>query len=276
MIRASDAHIMIATPCYGGLIHEGYMRGLTSLVADIAGTGRPINLATVINESLITRARNELVKHFLLTDCTHLFFIDSDICFKPDDVYRLILHDKDLVVASYPLKGQRWSNLEGMTEIRDVEEVRRRVIDHVVNFKFKSEEDLKTGRVDIEEGLVEVHEGGTGFMCIKRHVVEKIIEANPDIVYQKEVKYLINEKDDGVRWAVFDTEIEDNGRYLSEDYLFCRRWQRLGGKVWLDPFIELTHMGTYAFQGHKLLDVPDPFGLAQESHGGGQRLIGGR
>jgi hypothetical protein len=161
-----------------------------------------------------------------------------------------------------------------MKDIKNVEEVRRKVIDHVVNFKFKSEEDLRTGRVDIEDGLVEIHEGGTGFMCIKRHVIEKIIEANPQTAYQKEVKYLISETDDGSRWAVFDTEIEDNGRYLSEDYLFCRRWQRLGGKIWLDPFIELTHMGTYAFRGYKLLDVADP--LASEnplSHG--QKFIGG-
>lgn len=271
----AQTRLMIATPCYGGLVHEGYLRGVSSVVAELSGAGLPINIATVINESLITRARNELVKHFLMSDCTHLFFIDADICFSAHDVFRLISHDKDIVVASYPLKGQRWSNLEGMTEIKDVDEVRRRVIDHVVNFKFKSEEDLKAGRVDIEEGLVEIHEGGTGFMCIKRHVVEKIIEANPQTAYQKEVKYLISEKDDGSRWAVFDTEIEDNGRYLSEDYLFCRRWQRLGGKIWLDPFVELTHMGTYAFQGHKLLDVEDPLAAPR---GGqvGQNLMGGR
>lgn len=268
---------MVATPCYGGMVHEGYLRGLTGLVAEVAGAGYPINLATVINESLITRARNELVKHFLMSDCTHLFFIDADICFTPQDVLRLVSHDKDIVVASYPLKGQRWSNLLGMKEITDVEEVRRKVIDHVVNFKFDSEEDLKSGRVNIVEGLIEVHEGGTGFMCIKRRVVEEVIKANPDTVYKKEPNFLIGEKDDGVRWAVFDTEIEDNGRYLSEDYLFCRRWQRLGGKIWLDPFIELTHMGTYAFQGHKLVDSEDPLNAAQPQHvAQRQQHFGGR
>jgi hypothetical protein len=271
-MKDGRVHLMVGTPCYGGMVHEGYLRGLTSLVAEVAGSGSPINLATVVNESLITRARNELVKHFLISDCTHLLFIDSDICFEPNDVYRIVSHDKDLVVASYPLKGQRWENLSGMTEIKDPEEVKRRVIDHVVNFKFNSEEDLRTGRVDIKEGLVEVHEGGTGFMCIKRHVVEKIIEANPDTKYKKEPRFLLGDHDDGERWAIFDTEIEENGRYLSEDYLFCRRWQRLGGQVWLDPFIELTHMGTYAFQGHKLLDMDDP--LIPQSNKSG--LIGGR
>lgn len=264
--------IMIATPCYGGLIHEAYLRGVTSVVAELSSAGEPINLATVINESLITRARNELVKHFLISDCTHLFFIDADIKFEAQDVFRLVAHDKDVVVASYPLKGQRWSNIEGMKEIKNPEDVRRALIDQVVNFKFNNEDDAKNGRVNVVEGLVEIHDAGTGFMCIKRHVLEKIIEANPTIKYEKEPRFRINENDDGKRWAIFDTEIEDGYRYLSEDYLFCRRWQRLGGKVWLDPHVVLTHYGTFAFEGAPVIAGEDPF--APEPQAGG--FFGGR
>lgn len=255
---AQEPHIMIGTPCYGGMIFEPYLRGLTSVVAEIAGSGGSINLATVVNESLITRARNELVKHFLTSDCTHLFFIDADISFTAEDVFRLVAHDKDVAVASYPLKGIRWENLEGTKDIKDVADIKRRVTEYVVNFEFESEESMRTGTVPVVEGLVQVKDAGTGFMCIKRHVIEKIIEANPQIRYEREQKFLVNEKDDGVRWAVFDTEIEDGWRYLSEDYLFCRRWQRLGGKIWLDPEIILTHVGTYPFQGNKFFDYQEP------------------
>lgn len=267
-------YLMIATPCYGGLIHEAYLRGLTSVVAEVAGHGEPINLATVINESLITRARNELVKHFLMSNCTHLFFIDADIKFEASDVFRLVAHDKDVVVASYPLKGQRWSNIEGMTNIKDPEEVRRRLIDQVVNYKFENEESAKNGIVPMVDGLVEVHEGGTGFMCIKRHVIEKIIEANPQIKYEKEPRFRISPDDDGKRWAVFDTEIEEGVRYLSEDYLFCRRWQRLGGKILCDPHVVLTHYGTFAFEGAPLIAGEDPFAIRRASQG--QNFLGGR
>ena len=51
-------------------------------------------------------------------------------------------------------------------------------------------------------------------------------------------------------YSFFDTihDPEDN-RYLSEDYTFCRRWQKIGGEVWLDPLVELDHVGHFTFNG---------------------------
>jgi hypothetical protein len=200
-------------------------------------------------------------------------FIDADIGFTPEDVMRLVSHDKDIVVGAYPLKGIRWSNLDGVQDLKDSEDVRRRTIEYVVNFQFASEEDLQAGRLDVVDNLIEVKDAGTGFMCIKRHVIEKMIKEMPELEYEKEVRFLMNEKDDGVRWAIFDSEIDkEDGRYLSEDYLFCRRWQRLGGKVWLDPTIELTHMGTYAFRGTQFFEMHES---PEEVNSRNSKLIGG-
>jgi len=60
---------------------------------------------------------------------------------------------------------------------------------------------------------------------------------------------------DRLSYALFDTMIDekDQRRYLSEDYAFCRRWQNIGGSVWLDPFITLNHYGNYLFQGKPLI-----------------------
>ena len=273
-MKLSETRPMIATPCYGGMVYEGYLRGVASVVAEYAGCGLPINISTIINESLITRARNEIVKQFLVSECTHLFFIDADICFAPHDFFRLLQHDKDVVVASYPLKGQRWENLNGVTEVAGSEDVRRRITEHVVNFKFDSEENAINGKVEVKDGLIEVHEVGTGFMCIKRNVIEQMVNEIPNIGYLREPRFLFNEKDDGIRWAVFDTDITDTGRYLSEDYLFCERWKKLGGSIWLDPFIVLTHMGTHGFTGHKLVDIDDP--LMTNNEISQQRFIGGK
>jgi hypothetical protein len=42
----------------------------------------------------------------------------------------------------------------------------------------------------------------------------------------------------------------ESRRYLSEDYTFCRRWQEMGGDVWLDPRTALNHIGHYTFRGN--------------------------
>jgi hypothetical protein len=206
------------------------------------------------NESLVTRARNRMVKIFLGTDATHLLFIDADIGFNPQDVVRLIAHNKEVVCGSYPMKGVNYQNLVG-NHITSAEQAERLATSHVINFMPADQSKFDgSGPVEMstEDGLIELKDAGTGFMLIKREVIDQIIEANPQIAYQ-------HEEDGETWWAVFDCEIDEN-RYLSEDYTFCRRWQRLGGKVWLDPQILLDHQGTHTFRGHpqfsdNILDV---------------------
>jgi hypothetical protein len=195
-----------------------------------------------------------MVRIFLDTDSTHLMFIDSDIGFNPEDLVRMISHNKPIVCGSYPKKGVHYDALVG-ANIRTPEEAERIATRQVINFMPADQEKFnKAGPVELstEDGLIELKDAGTGFMLIKREVIEKIIDANPQIAYQDD--------ESGETWhAVFDCEISE-GRYLSEDYTFCRRWQRLDGKVWLDPKVVLNHQGTHTFRGHQqfsddILDV---------------------
>lgn len=180
------------------------------------------------------------------TEATHLMFIDADIGFDPYSIVRLVQHDKPIVCGSYPMKGIHFEQLVGKN-IDNVEWAERLATHHVINLMPSDQEKFNDadGPVEInaQNGLIELMDAGTGFMLIKREVIEKIIEANPQIAYQ-------HEEDGSTWWAVFDCEI-DGGRYLSEDYTFCRRWQRLGGQIWLDPQVVLNHQGTHVFKGHK-------------------------
>ena len=97
--------------------------------------------------------------------------------------------------------------------------------------------------------LIPVYDGGTGFMMFKKSVIEKLIEKHPDLWYKND----LNTDPEYNKWcyALFDTLIDpDTKRYLSEDYTFCRRWQQLGGTIWMDPTIELDHQGAYLFKGN--------------------------
>jgi hypothetical protein len=98
---------------------------------------------------------------------------------------------------------------------------------------------------------------GTGFMMMKRQVFKKLQEAFPMIRYKPD--HVGQAHFDGSRYihAYFDTVIDTkdsitgggSDRYLSEDYTFCRLWQRLGGEIWMDPNTRLNHVGSYTFEG---------------------------
>ena len=97
-------------------------------------------------------------------------------------------------------------------------------------------------------GAVEVLDASTGFWLMKRTVVEKMIEAYPELFYLNDSS--IDPKFNQYCYSFFDTIHDpDDNRYLSEDYTFCRRWQKIGGQIWLDPNTKLNHVGSYTFEG---------------------------
>ena len=244
----------IATPCYGGQLNEPYFRSVIKMMTFFNGHQIPLAFGTIANESLVTRARNVLVAYFLASDYTHLMFIDADIEFQTEDILKLYAHKKDVVVGAYPKKGVAWDKIRSnMTDPanKDKELSDRDMAsfgsDYAINFKFV---DKETKTIGVENGLIKLHDAGTGFMMISREAILKMIKAYPELKYNNDVN--INNADlKDHFYALFDTMIDPvDRRYLSEDYTFCRRWQEIGGDVWLDPSISLNHYGHFCFQGN--------------------------
>ena len=99
-------HIHFCTPCYGGQILEGCFSSYLRFAMLATKYGIPFSVDTLINESLVSRARNSLVAKFLANPhATHLMFVDADITFAPDDVLKLVLHNKGVVCGAYPMKS---------------------------------------------------------------------------------------------------------------------------------------------------------------------------
>ena len=244
----------IATPCYGGQLNEPYFRSVIKMMTFFNGHQIPLAFGTIANESLVTRARNVLVAYFLASDYTHLMFIDADIEFQTEDILKLYAHKKDVVVGAYPKKGVAWdkirsnlidpANKDKVLSDRDVASFGS---DYAINFKFV---DKETKTIGVENGLIKLHDAGTGFMMISRAAILKMIKAYPEFKYNNDVN--INNADlKDHFYSLFDTMIDPvDRRYLSEDYTFCRRWQEIGGDVWLDPSISLNHYGHFCFQGN--------------------------
>jgi hypothetical protein len=242
--------IFIATPCYGGQLTEAYFRSTIRLLTFCNQHQIPIAFGTIANESLVTRARNVLVAYFLQSDFTRLMFIDADIEFQVEDVIKLIAHNKDVAVGAYPKKGVNWQRIRESVRQNDTTYDDKQIAsfgsDYAINFKFINREQKQ---IAIENGLIRLHDGATGFMMIKREVIDKMIEAYPDLKYNNDLN--TPPELNPHFYAFFDTMIDPKDkRYLSEDYTFSRRWQDIGGEIWLDPSISLNHYGSFNFQGN--------------------------
>lgn len=219
------ANIFFATPCYGGVLTDQYFLSMFRATQMLSQYGIKFRITTLRNESLITRARNILTAMFVESECTHLMFIDADIEFQPEDIIRAIAHDKDILAGAYPKKALP--------------------VQYAINFKFI---DKEKRRVRVENGAAEVLDASTGFFMIKRRVVEKMMAEYPELHYKNDSN--IDPKFNEYCYALFDTIIDQrDNRYLSEDYCFCRRWQDLGGEIWIDLNTKLNHVGSYTFEG---------------------------
>jgi len=254
--KGTPVKLMIGTPCYGGMVTDGYLISIFNLANAAASAGLPLILVTMGNESLITRGRNEIVNTFMKSDCTHLMFIDADITFDADDVIGMLKSNVDIVAGSYPLKAINWEGIQEVQKKKDgnasVEDIYKSAFHTVINVKKPDPDKIgATETVQVVNGLTEVYDVGTGFMMIKRQVFVDMIEAYPETMYYFD-KDLSLPKDERRRFALFDTMIDEDGRYLSEDYTFCRRWQKLGGKVYLAVNILLNHTGTFTFKGQHI------------------------
>lgn len=215
----SKVHVHFAVPCYGGMVSEPTMTSFIRFTLLAQRVGLNWSLDTMVNESLVTRARNNLcAKMMTNTAATHFMFIDADIRFEPEAIFGMIACDKDVIGGLYPKKSLP--------------------IDYVVNLK-------NGGR--IEGPIFQVDTQGTGFLLFKKHVYEKLIAAHPECKYVDDIG--LGKQFEPFMYSIFDTVIDARGHYLSEDWTFCRRWQALGGDIWADSRVLLNHIGHYEFRG---------------------------
>ena len=233
--------LLIGTPCYNGTVTVQYLTSMMQLQPLLRREKIDFSLALTASESLITRARNFIVSQFLgRADLTHLLFIDSDIGFDPSVVPRYVNADKDVVAGIYPIKGLNVEKIRGLAKDQSLAST--------LHYATKLCDDEAADA----DGLMRAEYAATGFMLIRRNVLEQMVSAHPELHYEHSFTGDRNATaaDLANLYALFDTSLDQETKeYLPEDYTFCRRWRALGGEVWVDTKSKFTHVGVFQFQG---------------------------
>ena len=229
--------LLVCTPMYGGMCSGEYTRSMLHVPIVLNSNGIDVSFAFIFNNSLIQSARNQLAAIFMRNDFTHLMFIDADIKFNVVDILSMIKADKPVIAGVYPKKEINWHMVGHAASIGVApEEFNKYSGSLVVNLVGENKEQI----VNINEP-VEVSRAGTGFMLIKREVMDGVkdyVDVFSDADTQSEMHEFFYVKKDPV------TNLQ-----LSEDYAFCDLCREHGFKIYVAPWVKLAHMGSYLFEG---------------------------
>src|SRR5260370_25665937 len=166
-------HLMVATPCFGGQVSSIYAGSIFHLQRVVRS--RPnIDLTVLMRDgdALITRARANLVTLFLDDpSATHLLCVDADIGFERNQVLRLSESGADVVAGVYPIKRVNWDKAKRMLE-SDWPRMPSAALDYVLEID-------DSDHVVAINGFTRVRFAGTGFLMIRRHVLETIGQHQP-------------------------------------------------------------------------------------------------
>lgn len=202
---ASGQKVMLATTVYDSP-DASYVFSIARSREALTAAGIQSAYYLLQGNCHVDDGRNAVVGDFLKSDCTDLVFLDADVSWEPDALVTLCQTDRDLVGGVYPYR--RESEEENMP-------VR-----------------MLTGVNDVDEdGLLEVEGLPTGFMKIKRRVLEDMATT---------AKHFL--KNDGLHPVLFERDYYGGGR-RGGDIRFCMVWREMGGKVFAIPELKLGHCG---------------------------------
>ena len=217
----SGRKLFVALPAYDFKVSLKLAISLARLAQTAPQHGVQVHIGSICGCSVVSRARNLLVKDFLDTNCTDLIFIDSDINFDSEDVFRL------MAWATDPKKGI----VAGVPRVRDVKTV------YIADLDYDENHDLTMNGMGLVRGL----RVATAFMLVRREVFEVLAAKNPEwTYYDKRAGRDLS--------AIFHFDVTPGG-YIGEDFLFCDRARAHGFEVWIDPTIKLGHMGVQEYKG---------------------------
>lgn len=220
-IKDSGIHAYVATPAYAGKVDTDYAIALAESCQMATVHGIKVTAVVMANSAFIDLARNTFVQMFLQTDCTHLFFIDSDLRWEPRAFVGLLASGRPVAAGAYRKREEpetyplRWIEEDG-------------------------------GIRPVDGGWIKCNRVATGFLCIRRDVIEQMVARSTWIKQDAEIVPRVP--------RLFYTQIVEDGRFMGEDYSWCEDYIRqFPEPIYVWPDIDFIH-GGYACNFHKWLN----------------------
>jgi len=240
----SPYKIMVCTPCHSD-VSMHYCQAV--LKFQQACWIKKIQCSfTLLKSSLVTQGRNLCVAEMLNHEdnYTHLLFIDSDIDFNSETIFKMLEFDKDVIGVPYPMKTLNWDKIwKRNASKHSADDLAK------AGFTFPVKVD-NPDSITVDQGLMELTHAPTGCMLIKRNVFEKMIKEYPHLeIFQPTIINGAEVKKENM-YNLFDTLHDPvTKRYFGEDFGFCQRWVDIGGKVYAYINDYITHVGEYSYCG---------------------------
>lgn len=208
--ETGPSDIFIATTS-GSTPKPNYVDSMARTIKALAKEGIEADWLLHQGDPHVDDGRNACVAKFLESGAPKFLFIDDDVGWVAEELIKFIKHDRDVVAAIYPKKS-------------DTLEWPVRLIPGVLQAEA--------------DGLVQVENVPTGFLMISRRCIE--------MMAAKAVWF--NRKDAGKTPLLFERGVTGDLRW-SGDYWWGRKWAESGGTIWIDPEMNLSHVGLKTWKG---------------------------
>jgi len=220
--REKMPYVFIATPAYDGKVDSDFAQSLIEASQAATIFGIRVTGAIMGNGAFIDLARNTFARLFLQEnpECSHLFFIDSDLKFESRAFVELVRNctkDRPVVAGAYRRREKKEN--------------------YPIMWTPHPEESEKKGEdcLWIEDpGWLMCSRVPTGFLCLHRSIVQKMSDKAP--------KVKIHGQPDVPR--LFYTKLDKDNRFVGEDFCFCDDYVEQSGKqIYVWPDFNFVHGG---------------------------------
>jgi hypothetical protein len=282
--RGERFDVIVATPHQGQLNHAH----VASIHALMRERGLYVRLEEMLHDpevrwmqrqANLVKARSRMLGDVYKLGASHLLFVDADCSFSAEPVARMLLSGKDFVQCPYPRRDGTGYSIAGTAKRR------AQVAEHMAT---NPEKGLPLDPADIVDGeYLEIDGTGLGLTLISRECMRRMLEhygneplpvAELEAIQGSEFcqtggatmslierayelgrshGHRLKVKTDAIPGkpeedvvALFQLMVRD-GALLGEDMSFAKRWQDIGGKVWMyiGPGSPCTHHGEHAYTG---------------------------